>query len=123
MTAPCEVVGAWGAIFSLQTDRKDGQVEAPGRASTKVQEHRYPHQMGMNAWTGRLVISAALLFLVGWGLVLVSGHGGDSSGGSEAVWTIGGLMVYASIPAIVIAAVCELVARWGYRPRWSEKRR
>ena len=79
-------------------------------------------QMGMNAWTGRLVISAALLFVVGWGLVLVSGHGGDSSGGSEAVWTIGGLMVYASIPAIVIAAVCELVARRGYLLRWSDRR-
>jgi hypothetical protein len=78
--------------------------------------------MRMNLWTGRLVILGALLFLVGWGLVLVSGHGGDSSGGSEAVWTVGGLMVYASIPMFVIAGVWELVAGWGSRPRWTGRR-
>jgi hypothetical protein len=77
--------------------------------------------MRMNLWTGRLVVLGALLFLVGWGLVLFSGHGGDSSGGSEAIWTVGGLMVYASIPALVIAAVWALVARWGSRPRRSRR--
>jgi hypothetical protein len=75
--------------------------------------------MMMSLWSGRLVILGALLFFVGWGLVLVSGHGANSSGGSEAVWTVGGLMVYASIPAFAIAAGCELVARLGSRVRWS----
>jgi hypothetical protein len=67
--------------------------------------------MRMNAWTGRLVILGALLFLLGWGLVLASGHGGDSTEGSEAVWTVGGLMVYASIPTILSAGICGLAAR------------
>jgi hypothetical protein len=78
--------------------------------------------MRMNLWTGRLIISGSLLFFVGWGLVLVSGHGGNSSGGSEAVWTVGGLIVYASIPALVIAGTCALIARWGSHLRWSGKR-
>lgn len=78
--------------------------------------------MRMNLWTGHLVSLGALLFFVGWGLVLVSGHGGNSSGGSEAVWTVGGQMVYASIPVFVIAGVGELIARWGSHPRWSGKR-
>jgi hypothetical protein len=78
--------------------------------------------MRMSAWTARLIILAAPLFLLGWGLVLVSGHGGDSSEGSEAVWTVGGLMVYASIPTFLIAGVCELAARRASRTRGSGRR-
>jgi hypothetical protein len=73
--------------------------------------------MRMNAWTGRLIILATLLFLLGWGLVPVSGHGGDSSEGSEAIWTVGGLMLYASIPTFLVAGVCEVAARWASRTR------
>lgn len=71
----------------------------------------------MYAWTGRLVILGALLFLAGWALVLVSGHGGESSGGSEMVWRIGGLMVYASMPVFLAAALHELAARIRSRRR------
>jgi hypothetical protein len=71
----------------------------------------------MSLWTGRLITLGALCFLVGWGLALVSGHGGNSVGGSEAVWTIGGLMVYASFPLFVIAALWELVTRVGLTRR------
>jgi hypothetical protein len=78
--------------------------------------------MRMNAWTGRLIILAALLSLLGWGLVLVSGHGGDSTEGSEALWTVGGLMVYAAIPTLLIAGVCELAARRAPRTPWSGRR-
>lgn len=91
-------------------------------ASMEPQERRYSQRMRMNLWTGPLVILGSLLFFVGWGPVLVSGHGGNSSGGSEAVWTVSGLMVYASITAFVIAGTCQLIARWGSHLRWSGKR-
>jgi hypothetical protein len=49
------------------------------------------------------------MFLLGWVFVFVSGYGGDSTGNfgssSEWVWRVGGLMVYASIPTLVIAGV------------------
>jgi hypothetical protein len=67
--------------------------------------------MRMSRWTGRLVIVGGLCWLLGWGLVLASGHGGNSTGGSEAVWTFGGLMTYVSIPLLVLAAMCELASR------------
>jgi hypothetical protein len=76
----------------------------------------------MSLWPRRLLILAALFFLVGWGLVLVSEHGGNSTGGSEAVWRIGGVMVYASVPLLVIAAVGELAARFGSAVRSFGKR-
>jgi hypothetical protein len=71
----------------------------------------------MSVWTGRLLILGGTLFLVGSALVLASGHGGNSTGGSEAIWTIGGLMVYASIPVLVAAAVRELVVGFGSASR------
>jgi hypothetical protein len=65
--------------------------------------------MRMSLWSGRLVILAAAFFFVGWGLALLSGHGGNSIGGSEAVWEIGGLMIYAALPTFVVAAVVAVV--------------
>ena len=56
----------------------------------------------------RFAVLTGLLFAVGWMLVFVSGYGGDSTGGSELVGRIGGLMVYASIPlglAVVVFSV------------------
>ena len=69
----------------------------------------------MSLWTGRLVLLGAIFFLLGWGLVLLSGHGGNSTGGPEAVWTVGGIMVYASFPVFVIAAAVGLISRFGGR--------
>ena len=40
----------------------------------------------MSPWPFRVLIIAAVLFLLGWGLVFVSGYGGDSTGGSELVF-------------------------------------
>jgi len=48
------------------------------------------------------MVCAALLF-VGFGLVFASGYSGDNGGGSEVVWRVGGLMVYASVPVFVAA--------------------
>ena len=65
----------------------------------------------MGPWPSRLRVIGTALFLLGWALVLASGHGGNSTGGSELVWRIGGLMVYVSIPALLSAAVFALVQR------------
>jgi hypothetical protein len=37
--------------------------------------------------------------------VLVSGFGGNSAGGSELVWRMGGVMVYASVPMLMLAGL------------------
>jgi len=67
----------------------------------------------LRPWPSRLLIAAAVLFVVGWGLVFVSGYGGDSTGGSELVWRVGGLMVYFSVPALLTAGLIRLVvALW-----------
>ena len=47
----------------------------------------------------------AALSPVGFALVLASGYSGDTGGGSELVWRVGGLMMYASVPVFVIAVV------------------
>lgn len=65
----------------------------------------------MRSWPSRLLVIGTVVFLFGWGLVLASGHGGNSTGGSELVWRIGGLMVYVSIPALLVAALVSLVQR------------
>jgi hypothetical protein len=56
-----------------------------------------------------LLIVAAVLFVLGWGLVFVSGYGGDSTGGSELVWRVGGVMVYLSVPTLLTAGLLRLV--------------
>ena len=58
----------------------------------------------------RLAILAGLMFSVGWILVFASGYGGDSTGGSEVVWRIGGIMVYVSVPLGLAVVVGSLVA-------------
>jgi hypothetical protein len=62
----------------------------------------------MSRWPRRLLAIGVGLFFVGWALVFVSGYGGDSTGGSEWVWRIGGLMVYASVPTILVAGLLGL---------------
>jgi hypothetical protein len=55
--------------------------------------------------TSVLLVAGAILLPVGWMLVLASGYHGDMSGGSEIVWRIGGLMVYAGGPSLLLAAL------------------
>jgi hypothetical protein len=55
------------------------------------------------------MVCATLLF-VGFGLALASGYSGANGGGSELVWRVGGLMVYASVPVFVIALVWGLIS-------------
>ena len=62
------------------------------------------------ALSTRLAILVGLMFSLGWVLVLVSGHGGNSTGGSEVIWRIGGIMVYASVPLGLSVVVGSLVA-------------
>jgi hypothetical protein len=59
----------------------------------------------VNRLTSVLLIAASVLLPVGWILVLASGYHGDMSGGSEIVWRIGGLMVYAVGPLVLLAAL------------------
>jgi hypothetical protein len=66
---------------------------------------------GVNRWIGRLLEAGAVLFAVGWILVFASGHGGNSTGGSELVWQVGGIMVYLGIPTLLIGGVLALAAR------------
>jgi hypothetical protein len=70
----------------------------------------------------RLAILAGLMFSVGWILVLASGYGGDSTGGSEVVWRIGGIMVYASVPLALAVVLGSLVAGCVRRRRFSGER-
>jgi hypothetical protein len=63
----------------------------------------------MSPWISRLLILGVVLFFLGWGLVFVSGYGGNSTGGSELVWRIGGLMVYASVPTLLLAGAWFLL--------------
>ena len=62
----------------------------------------------MSRWLPRLLVIAVGLFVVGWALVFISGYGGNSTGGSEWVWRIGGLMVYASVPTMLVAGLLSL---------------
>jgi len=54
--------------------------------------------------TSVLLVVGALLLPLGWILVLASG-GGNSTGASEIVWRIGGLMLYAGAPLLLLAAL------------------
>ena len=64
----------------------------------------------MSQWVIRLLMVCAALLFVGFGLVLASGYSGDSGGGSEVVWRVGGLMVYASLPVFLTALAWGLVS-------------
>jgi hypothetical protein len=61
-----------------------------------------------SSWLVRLLILAAAFFLGGWVLVLVSGYGGNSTGGSEVLWRVGGVAVYLSLAIVLVAAVWGL---------------
>ena len=65
----------------------------------------------------RLAILVGMMFSLGWVLVFASGYGGDSTGGSEVVWRIGGIMVYASVPLGLALVVGLLVAGFVRRRR------
>jgi len=56
----------------------------------------------------RAMILGAFCFIAGWALVFVSGYGGNSTDGSELVWQVGGLMVYASLAILPITALAAL---------------
>jgi hypothetical protein len=62
----------------------------------------------VSRWTSKLLVVGVILLPVGWILVFVSGYGGNSTGGSEIVWRIGGLTVYASVLMLLIAAVIHV---------------
>ena len=62
----------------------------------------------MSPWLSRLLIIGVVLFSAGWGLVFASGYSGDSAGGSELVWRVGGLMVYAAVPTLLMAGLFRL---------------
>jgi hypothetical protein len=55
-----------------------------------------------------LLVAAVVFFPIGWVLVFVSGYGGNSTDGSEIVWRIGGLMVYAAFATLLLAAVIHV---------------
>lgn len=61
----------------------------------------------------RAVIVGTSCFFAGWVLVVISGHGGNSTGGSELAWRVGGIMVYLSFALsfalLLVAAVSGLV--------------
>jgi hypothetical protein len=58
----------------------------------------------------RLLVLGLVLFFAGWGLMLVSRYGGNSVGGSELLWRVGGVMVYASVPTLLLTALLGLLA-------------
>lgn len=62
----------------------------------------------MSRWTSILLVVGVILLPAGWILVFVSGYGGNSTGGSEIVWRIGGLMVYASVLMLLVAAMIHV---------------
>jgi hypothetical protein len=64
----------------------------------------------MSRWVLRLLIVCAALSSGGFALVLASGYSGDTGGGSELVWRVGGLMMYGSVPVFAIAFVWGLVS-------------
>jgi hypothetical protein len=74
----------------------------------------------MSPWVLRLLMACTTLVVGGFGLVLVSGYGGDTGGGSELVWRVGGLMVYASLPTFLTALVWGLFGSHRAARRRSE---
>lgn len=65
-------------------------------------------------WSLRLLVLAVGLFVVGSGLILVSGYGAGPGDEYNLAARIGGLMAYASVAALLLAALCSLAAglRW-----------
>ena len=67
------------------------------------------HRHDGSVWIARALKIGAALFVLGWILVLVSGHTGSSVGGSEVAWRIGEVLVYISVPTILVAALAAAV--------------
>jgi hypothetical protein len=59
--------------------------------------------------TRLLLIAGVVMLPLGWILVFASGYGGNSTGGSEIVWRVGGLMVYAAIPILFFAVLIQVL--------------
>jgi multisubunit Na+/H+ antiporter MnhE subunit len=55
-------------------------------------------------------VAAVVLLPLGYALVFASGYGGNSTGGSEIVWRIGGLMVYAAFLVLLFAALVRVAS-------------
>jgi hypothetical protein len=64
----------------------------------------------MSRWISIFLVLGVVFFFLGWGLVLTSRYRGNSSGGSELVWRVGGVMLYASVPTLLGAGVLRIVA-------------
>ena len=64
----------------------------------------------MTKWFIYAIGLIVTFFVGGWALVAVSGHGGNTTGGSQVLWQVGGLMVYASVICVPICLVAGLVA-------------
>ncbi len=47
--------------------------------------------------------------VLGYALVFASAYSGDSSGGSEVAWRIGGVMAEIGVPLLLIAALIHVV--------------
>jgi hypothetical protein len=62
----------------------------------------------VSAWTSRLIILGAALFLFGWTLVALDSAASD---GATAAWDMGTLMVMVAYPVFVIAAAVEVTGR------------
>ena len=65
-------------------------------------------------WSLRLLVLAVSLFVCGSGLIFVSGYRADLGDEYNLAARIGGLMAYASVAALLLAALCSLAAsvRW-----------
>jgi multisubunit Na+/H+ antiporter MnhE subunit len=66
-------------------------------------------EMG-DGWTSLSLVTAIVLPPLGYTLVFASGYGGNSTGGSEIVWRIGGLVVYAAFLVLLFAALVHVVS-------------
>jgi multisubunit Na+/H+ antiporter MnhE subunit len=64
----------------------------------------------VSRWTSLSLVTAVVLLPLGYTLVFASGYGGNSTGGSEIVWRIGGLVVYAAFLVLLFAALVHVVS-------------
>ena len=64
----------------------------------------------MNRATSALLVAAVVSLPIGWILVFASGYGGNSTDGSELVWRVGGVMVYAAMPILLAIVLLSVVA-------------
>lgn len=62
-------------------------------------------RQAMRHWIWGIAVVEIVLFLGGWGLVSISGHGGNRLGGSALVWQVGGIMVYAAVLLMPLAVL------------------